>query len=80
MEINLENFNIRNSKPIILGNAGLPENTERSHLKGMGIIGIDIYKDDKIKIINIEGSQVCEITFFDKNGNCTSITSKNLNN
>ena len=29
----------------------------------MGIIGIDIYKDDKIKIINIEGSQVCEITF-----------------
>ena len=66
MELNLENFNIRNSKPIILGNAGLPKNTERYHLNGMGIIGIDIYKDDKIKIINIEGSQVCEITFFDK--------------
>ena len=64
MELNLEKFNIRNSKPIILGNAGLPKNTERYHLNGMGIIGIDIYKDDKIKIINIEGSQVCEITFL----------------
>ena len=78
MELNLENFNIRNSKPIILGNAGLPKNTERYHLNGMGIIGIDIYKDDKIKIINIEGSQVCEITFFDKNGKCISLTSKKL--
>ena len=58
MELNLDNFNIRNSKPIILGNAGLPKNTERYHLNGMGIIGIDIYKDDKIKIINI---------FLDKN-------------
>ena len=38
MELNLENFNIRNSKPIILGNAGLPKNTERYHLNGMGII------------------------------------------
>ena len=50
MELNLENFNIRNSKPIILGNAGLPKNTERYHLNGMGIIGIDIYKDDKMQI------------------------------
>ena len=49
MELNLKNFNIRNSKPIILGNAGLPKNTERYHLNGMGIIGIDIYKDDKMK-------------------------------
>ena len=80
MELNLKNFNIRNSKPIILGNAGLPKNTERYHLNGMGIIGIDIYKDDKIKITNIEGSQVCEITFFDKNGKCISLTSKNFNN
>ena len=46
----------------------------------MGIIGIDIYKDDKIKITNIEGSQVCEITFFDKNGKCIPLTSKNFNN
>ena len=80
MELNLEKFNIRNSKPIILGNAGLPKNTERYYLNGMGIIGIDIYKDDKIKIINIEGSQVCEITFFDKNGKCISLTSKTFNN
>ena len=80
MELNLENFNIRNSKPIILGNAGLPKNTERYHLNGMDIIGIDIYKDDKIKIINIEGSQICEITFFDKNGKCISLTSKTFNN
>ena len=46
MELNLEKFNIRNSKPIILGNAGLPKNTERYVVSGMGVIGIDLYKDD----------------------------------
>ena len=79
MELNLENFSIRKSKPIIYGNAGLPQNTERYHLKGMEIIGVDVFKDDKLKIVNIEGSQICEITFFDKNGKCKSIVAQNFN-
>ena len=45
----------------------------------MEIIGFDIFKDDKIKIVNLEGSQICEITFFDKNGNCKPLLSKNFN-
>ena len=37
MELKLDNFNVRKSKPIILGNAGLPKNTERYYLEGMKI-------------------------------------------
>ena len=39
MELNLEKFKIRKTKPIILGNAGLPDDTERYHLEGMEMIG-----------------------------------------
>ena len=45
----------------------------------MEIIGVDVFKDDKLKIVNIEGSQICEITFFDKNGKCKSIVAQNFN-
>ena len=51
MDIDLSNFNIRRTNPIILGNAGLPDNLERYIVKGQGLIGIDIFKDDKITII-----------------------------
>ena len=68
MDIDLNNFNIRRTNPIILGNAGLPDNVERYVVKGQGLIGIDIFKDDKITIINIEGNQICEAVVFDKSG------------
>ena len=68
MDIDLSNFNIRRTNPIILGNAGLPDNLERYIVKGQGLIGIDIFKDDKITIINIEGNQICEAVVFDKSG------------
>ena len=47
MELDLSNFNVRKTKPIILGNPGLPENVERYVVKGQGLIGVDIFKDDK---------------------------------
>ena len=50
MKLNLENFNIRKSKPIIYGNAGLPENVERYNLKGMEMIGIEGTKTKNIEI------------------------------
>ena len=64
MELDLSNFNVRKTNPIIIGNAGLPENVERYTVKGQEIIGINIYKDDKINIVNLEGSQELEITSF----------------
>ena len=68
MELDLSNFNVRKTKPIILGNPGLPENVERYVVKGQGLIGVDIFKEDKITIINIEGNQICEAVVFDKSG------------
>ena len=79
MELNIENFKIRKSKPIIYGNAGLPENVERYNLKGMEMIGIDIFKDDILIILNIEGSQICEMSFFDNMGKCRSILNAEYN-
>ena len=68
MELNLEKFNIRKSVPWIAGTYSLPENVERYIVKGQGLIGVDIFKDDKITIVNIEGNQICETTVFDKSG------------
>ncbi len=79
MDLKLDNFKIRKSKPIILGNAGLPKNTERYHLEGMQMIGIDLNVGDEATIINIEGSQEIEFVFFDEDGNCKSIINKDLN-
>ena len=80
MKLNLEKFDIRRSEAKILGNYNLPENTERYTVKAQGLIGIDIFRDDKIKIINIEGGQICEVTVFDNNGkNNQSIIGKKIN-
>ena len=68
MELDLNNFNIRKTKPIILGNAGLPDNVERYTAKAEGILGIDVFEGDEIKILNIEGSQELELTFFNDEG------------
>ena len=79
MELNLEKFKIRKTKPIILGNAGLPDDTERYHLEGMEMIGIDVFKDDKLILFNIEGSQNCEICFFESTGKCKSLVNIDYN-
>ena len=69
MKLNLENFDIRRSQPTIVDNYRLPENFERYILKGEGLIGIDIFKGDKVKITNSEGGQICEVVLFDLLGN-----------
>ena len=69
MNINIENFEIRRSNPKILGSAGFSEKTERYLVKAKGIIGIDIFQGDKVKIVDLEGGQPCEVISFDKKGN-----------
>ena len=80
MELDLSNFNIRKTSPIILGNDGLPKNVERYTVKGQGILGIEIFKDDKIKIINLEGAQELELTSFDIHGENNSLIHLDFNN
>ena len=46
----------------------LPLGVERYVVEGGGITGIQIFPDDEIEIINNEGSQICEILVFNKNG------------
>ena len=80
MKLNLENFNIRRSKAKITGSYSFPENTERYIVKAQGLIGLDIYKGDQIKIINTEGGQSCEVVVFDNEGkNNQSIIGKKIN-
>ena len=78
MELDLNNFNIRKTKPIILGNAGLPDNVERYTAKAEGILGIDVFEGDEIKILNIEGSQELELSFFNDQGLNTSLIDKDF--
>jgi aminomethyltransferase len=68
MKLNLENFNIRRSEALIAGSYSLPNNIERYTVKAKGLIGLDVYKDDTIKIINTEGGQICEVIVFDNEG------------
>jgi aminomethyltransferase len=78
--MNLEKFDIRRSAPKIVGTYGLPKNIERYIVKAQGLIGVDIFKDDKIKIISMEGGQVCEVLAFDKYGiNKQSIIGEKIN-
>ena len=79
MNLVLENYKVRKTSPIILGNAGLPKNTERYTVNGMGLIGIDLFKDDELKIVNIEGAQPVEISFFNNLGKCETIVEKDFN-
>ena len=78
MNLILENYNVRQTSPIILGKAGLPKNTERYVVSGMEMIFVDLFKDDELSIINIEGSQVCEMTFFNNSGNLFIISNPEL--
>ena len=79
MDLDLSKFNIRQTNPIILGNAGLPKNLERYTIKGEGLLGIDVFKDDVINVINIEGRQELELTFFNNNGKNETLINKDLN-
>tara|TARA_Y100001970_G_scaffold279342_1_gene386504 strand:+ start:2093 stop:4447 length:2355 start_codon:yes stop_codon:yes gene_type:complete len=78
MELDLTKFNVRKTQPIILGNAGLPDNVERYTVKGEGILGIEIYEGDEIKIINLEGAQELELTFFNEEGKNKTLINKDL--
>ncbi len=80
MELDLSNFNVRKTNPLIMGNAGLPKNVERYTVKGEGILGIDLYKDDEIKVINLEGSQEMELTSFNDQGKNETLVGKDFNN
>ena len=54
MQLNLENFNIRNTNPYLAGSNGLAPGEERYIVKAQGLIGIEIFKGDNISIINID--------------------------
>jgi len=79
MELDLSNFNIRKTKPIILGNAGLSNNVERYTIKALGILGFEVYKDDKIQIVNTEGSQELELVSFNSRGENKSLINLDFN-
>ena len=80
MELNLENFNVRKTAAKIAGHFSLPANTERYIIKARGLLGLDIFNGDKIKIINTEGGQVCETIVFDKSGkNKQTIINEKIN-
>ena len=80
MSLDLSKFNIRKTNPKVYGNISLPENVERYIVKPQGLIGIDIFENDKIKIINTEGGQICEVSVFNNLGiNNQSIINKKAN-
>ena len=68
MDINLENFNVRKTKPYNAGPIGLPPGEERYIARAQGLVGFQIFAEDKIAIKNIEGKQECEVVVFDKKG------------
>ena len=68
MNLNIENFNIRRSKPYLAGPNGLAPGEERYIAKAQGLVGFEIFAEDKISIKNIEGKQTCEIVVFDQTG------------
>ena len=46
----------------------LPPGVERYIVNGGGLTGVQILPEDEIEIINNEGSQICEIAAFNKDG------------
>ena len=81
MDINLTEFNVRQTNPWISRTNSLPENVERYTVKAQGLIGIDIFAGDKINLINTEGGQICEVIVFDEKGrNNHSIINQKENN
>ena len=64
MEIDLSNFNVRRTNPIILGSAGLPDNVERYTVKGEGLLSLEVYKEDEIRVIIMGGSHIFDVNNF----------------
>tara|TARA_B100000686_G_scaffold335351_1_gene403820 strand:+ start:2756 stop:5095 length:2340 start_codon:yes stop_codon:yes gene_type:complete len=58
----------RKTDPYIAGVSGLMPGEERYVAKAQGIVGFNIYAEDKIQITNIEGMQIAEIVVFNNNG------------
>ena len=68
MELNLDNFSIRRTNPSIAGSSGFSLGEERYIAKAQGLVGFEIFADDKLFIKNLEGKQTCEIIVFDQRG------------
>lgn len=68
MDINLDKFNVRKSISYNAGSIGLPPGEERYIAKAQGIVGFEIFAEDKLSIKNLEGKQICEVVVFDKKG------------
>ena len=45
MQLNLENFNIRNTNPYLAGPNGLAPGEERYISKAQGLVGFDIFEN-----------------------------------
>ena len=73
---------VRKTDPYIAGISGLIPGEEHYVTKAQGIIGIDVFAGDAFQLTNIEGMQIAEIVFFDKNGKSDSsiINQKNSGN
>ena len=59
----------RKTNPYLAGISGLNPGEERYIAKAQGLVGFEIFADDKISIKNLEGKQTCEVVVFDKKGN-----------
>ena len=64
MDINLDNFNVRKTTSYNAGPIGLPPGEERYIAKAQGLVGFEIFAEDKISIKNLEGKQICEVVVF----------------
>ena len=58
MDINLDKFNVRKSISYNAGSIGLPPGEERYIAKAQGIVGFEIFAEDKLSIKNLEDSAV----------------------
>ena len=52
MELNLDNFSIRRTNPSIAGSTGFSLGEERYIAKAQGLVGFEIFADDKLFIKN----------------------------
>ena len=68
MDTNLDNILVRKSNSYNAGPIGFDLGEERYIAKAQGLVGFEIFAEDKISIKNIEGKQECEVVVFDKKG------------
>ena len=61
MDINLDNFIVRKTEHYNAGPIGLAPGEERYISKAQGLVGFEIFAEDKISIKNIEGVEPREV-------------------